>query len=172
MNPPILHIIPQVQHDPKYLAIGDYSDWGILENRPAIIEITVAGAATPITTVWQKGASNSFNSISLYLTTYEEGIADLPDGLYKLKLIGSPDSYNHEIDYLRDEKLRKRASKFLASQPDPCAATEAIKNQLMKFELYKWSYDAKVRMGKSCEAMDMYNKAVGIINDLEASCSH
>ena len=48
--------------DPKILAVFDTSTWGILENRPAIIEIKTPNREMPIVVDFEKGKSNVFNS--------------------------------------------------------------------------------------------------------------
>lgn len=72
--------------EPKYLWLGDLSEYLFIENKPAIVQITTPGANEPIEFTWLKNKVNVFNSNNLKLTCLQEcsdnqGYVDLPDGL-------------------------------------------------------------------------------------------
>jgi len=78
-------IIPASQ-SPKDLLIADYSQWFSLENRPALIHITVPGSSSEISYTFTKHAINSFNSNTLYTNCSTCDFSDLSDGIYKIRL--------------------------------------------------------------------------------------
>jgi hypothetical protein len=91
--------------DPKVLVIMDTSVWGAIEDKPSIIEITVPGSTKVRTYNFIKGKSNVFNSSNLLISPVGE-YKELADGLYKIKLKGSPDSYCKERGFLKTDKIR------------------------------------------------------------------
>ena len=87
-----------VHSSPYYLKVVDLSVWGLIETKPSIIEITVPGYASPITKFYDKNKLNVFNSSMLGLNCEgQEGLTTLPDGIYTIKVIGSPETYFKEF---------------------------------------------------------------------------
>ncbi len=98
-----------IASDLNFLKIYDRSSWGIIEGSPSIIEITSPGFATPKTMYFDKGQVSMYNSISLNGTCvdcFDEELTPLSDGIYVIKVIGSPDTYNKEIKYLKTDEVR------------------------------------------------------------------
>lgn len=92
--------------DPKYLLIVDSTEWAHIEDKPAIIEVTMPGKKSYVTLPYDKRKVNVFNSQNLGYTCYATCVSDLidlPDGIYKIKVKGSPDSYNRERYYLKTD---------------------------------------------------------------------
>ena len=92
--------------DPKYLLVVDSSDWQHIVNKPSIIEITMPGSKSYITHYFDKGKVNVFNSQNLGYTcssTSESELIDLPDGIYKIQVKGSPDEFTKIRYYVRTE---------------------------------------------------------------------
>lgn len=91
--------------DPKYILVVDTSEWAHIINKTSIIEITMPGKKTYATQYFDKGKVNIFNSQNLGYTCSDSksNLIDLPDGIYKITVKGSPDSFNRTRYYLRTE---------------------------------------------------------------------
>lgn len=93
--------------DPTELVIVDTSIWGALENRPSIIEVTVPGSTVPVILELQKNQVKIYKSNNLRLSP-DSNYINLPDGLYKVTIKGSPDTnvitkYIQKTDKLRSD---------------------------------------------------------------------
>lgn len=100
--------------DPKILTIIDISTWSFIESKPAIIEITVPGATKPSVYNLAKNKANVFNTSNLHMSPM--GVYnDLPDGVYKVTIKGSPDSFCKSKDILKDDKTKLELLKLYAS---------------------------------------------------------
>lgn len=101
--------------DPKILMIGDFSDWAHIVNEPAVISITMPGAANPIQYNFVKNNINGFNSNTLGITCdvgcNEPDYLDLPDGIYEICLEGSPNTFRKMRYYLKLDSTRLELDK-------------------------------------------------------------
>jgi len=50
--------------NPKYLTIGDLSDWAYASNKPSYISITLPGSKNAITHTWKKNAINNLYNLN------------------------------------------------------------------------------------------------------------
>lgn len=104
-------------HDPRVILIADTSTWGHLERKPAILEVTLPGDKKYSTSYFKMGSINVWNSSHFNLTCPDENgnmeLIDLPDGVYSLKLKGSPSSYNKERYYLRTVLLESQIDRLV-----------------------------------------------------------
>ena len=105
--------------DPKVLQVLDESEWGLLEDRKAIIEITTPGMSDPVTLFLGKNQVNTFTSLTLGLNCFNYDdcnvkYLDLPDGIYDIKIIGSPSTYNFSRKYLKTDLIRRRLDRLWA----------------------------------------------------------
>ena len=105
-------------YDPKYLIVSDNSSWYHIEDKPAIIEITIPGSSRVITFSFLKNAVNTFNSNNLRITCLSgdcEGqeYSELPDGIYTITVKGSPDSYYKTKYHLKTDRINQRIDKLL-----------------------------------------------------------
>lgn len=106
------------EFNPKLIFVADASTWFNIEKKPAIIEITLPGGTTPIVFNYLKNGINIFNSNNLKITKVlidckDQEYQDLPDGIYKFVLKGSPDSYFKEKYLLKTDSLQLRIDKIL-----------------------------------------------------------
>ena len=102
--------------DPKYLLVVDTSEWAHVVDKPSIIEITLPGKKSFITHYFDKGKVNVFNSQNLGYTcsgTCVTDLIDLPDGIYKIVVKASPDSFKKERFYLRTELTEFELDKLI-----------------------------------------------------------
>lgn len=122
--------------DPKYLLVVDTSEWAHIEGKPSIIEITLPGSKNFITQYFDKGKVNVFNSQNLGFTCYgttENDLIDLPDGVYKITVKGSPDTFNKERYYLRTEVTEFELNKlFVKYGLDACEVKDKFYEEVFK----------------------------------------
>ena len=96
-------------YNPKFLSINDVSYWGILEDKPAIIEIYKPQKEEPIIHVLEKNTVMNFNSSNLFINCGDcDELVDLPDGLYKIIIKGSPDSNKFQRWYFKADGFYTR----------------------------------------------------------------
>lgn len=102
-------------NDPALLLVADFSDWKHIENKPAIIEITLPGASTANSFTFVKHSTNPFNANNLHIGCGDcEGRADLPDGIYTICLSASPNTFFKKRYYLKVDRLRLELDKIYA----------------------------------------------------------
>lgn len=167
LAPDIRFTISEDNQDCKILTIDDKSTWSIAENQPAILEICLPGANTPITLPFRKNQSNDFNSITLGLNCPSEcgdnEYLDIPDGLYTISLIGSPDSLCHTVDYIRNCQLCRDLDKMVLKSAVACAGKDDdLFEKICEIQFLKRSAQAHIRCGDTDKAMELNNMAVKI----------
>jgi hypothetical protein len=92
--------------DPRYLKLDDMSNWSFIEDKPARIEITLPATVAAVNFNWGKGQVNEFDAKILHGSCHEGATGDyLPDGIYKLTLIGTPETYGYTIYYLKTDNF-------------------------------------------------------------------
>lgn len=103
--------------DPDILMIMDFSNWALIESQPAVIQITVPGSIKPIMFNFEKGQINAYNSTNLGTSCTagcgEGEVSSLPDGIYEIKLEGSPNTYFKKRYYLKTDKTRLELDKII-----------------------------------------------------------
>ena len=103
--------------DPDMIIVMDFSNWILIESQPAVIYITVPGSIKPINFNFEKGKINGFNSVNLgtNCTTGcdEDSVSSLPDGIYEIKLEGSPNNYFKKRYYLKTDRTRLELDKLI-----------------------------------------------------------
>lgn len=104
-----------IKSDLYYLKVFDFSYWALLENKPSIIEITLPGYTEPFTKYYDKNKLNIFNSFSFNLNCIDctsSELQTLPDGIYIIKVIGSPSSFNKELKFLKTDSIQSEIDKI------------------------------------------------------------
>lgn len=94
--------------DPKFLLVHDFSEWRVIENLPANLEIVVPGSRKPIIKLFKKNATNGLNSLNLGLSNHvdcEENYLDLPDGIYEFCLKGGAEGKHIKSRYFLKKDL-------------------------------------------------------------------
>lgn len=153
--------------DPKVLQVLDESKWGILADRKAIIEITVPGREEPVTFFVGKNMVNTFTSLTLGLNCmdYDKGIEyiDLPDGIYDIRITGSPSSYTFSRKYLRTDVIRREVDRLWIMADVLCESRdEQLIGKITEIEYLLASAEANVRLGIIKEA----HKLLDRVNEL------
>lgn len=163
-----IHIDFIITSNPYYLTVTDTSNWALIENKPSIIEITLPGSATPETRYFDQYAVNNFNSNDLNITCPTECDQErvtLPDGIYKVKLIGSPSNFCKQYYYLKtdmfDMELDKLYIKYVNRRD-----RKAVMDQIADIELLVRGASANIKYENINIANEMFSKAAEIVDKL------
>lgn len=160
--------------DPKVLVIADTSEWGVIKDTPTIIEVTTPGSRNPITNYYDQGEFNILNSATLGINCgakCKEDLVDLPDGVYKIKVIGSPEKYNKERYYFRNEKLKLRlAEVYIKLGRDIKQGNKQEAEMLWIAELLIKASESATKLGYIGEASDFYMQASKIVKNSLNCC--
>ncbi len=153
-------------HDPKVLMVMDESEWGLLEDRKAIIEIITPGRKEPSVFFLGKNQVNVFTSLTLGLNCHENGgleYLDLPDGIYDITLKGSPSYYSFNRKFLKTDILRRRMDRLWIKTNVLCEHEDkGLLDKIKELEYLMAVTEANVRLGNIKEAHDIIDR----INDL------
>lgn len=95
--------------NPKYLTVGDTSEWLYASNKPSYISITLPGSKKAITHTWKKNAINNFNSHNLGISCLtgdcgKETYVELADGIYTLCLKSGFEGIEEKKFYLKTDR--------------------------------------------------------------------
>lgn len=160
-------------YDPKILLIADTSQWSNILEKPAIVEITLPGSNAPTVEYWEQQKINVFTSQHLGLTCgagCEDELVELPDGIYKITLKGSPDKFKKERYYMRTERLELNLDKVYISfginlEDADYKSVEALWNAEMLIKSCK----AHTRREELGMATELYKQAKRIV-DQQLNC--
>lgn len=168
--------------NPMNLLVVDKSEWGILGDRPAIVEISYNHNESK-TFYLGKNQVNVFdsNTLDFYENEPQKGLRDarefkpLPDGLYSITIIGSPSDYIFSRDYLKTDMMRLWMDRLWADaynmdEQERKERTEKIK----EVEFLILAAEAHMRLGQSYMAEGIFNTAIEVATRLfncgECSC--
>lgn len=144
--------------NPRTLLICDTSTWAHIENSTSIIEICLPTGKT-ITHYFSKNNNNIYNSSNLYLSAIEER-KYLPDGLYRITVKGSPDSFNKTVNHIRTEKLQLDIDTLYISQGSTYSEIpEDVKDVYNSINFMIKASESAVRLNESKKAISYYNEA-------------
>jgi len=149
-----------------YLKVVDLSVWGLIQDKPSIIEITLPGYTKCITKFFDKGKLNVFNSS--ILETSCEGCIDLvtlSDGIYTIKVIGSPDTYNKELKYLKTDLLRMDIDKVFVDNNDKLGDI-GFQKKLTLIEFLIKGAEAHLRLDAINMAKQNFDQAQALVEEL------
>ncbi len=155
-------------HDPKILMIADFSEWAHIVNQPAVISITMPGAANPIQHNFIKYNINGFNSNTLGITCDigcdDPEYIDLADGIYEICLEGSPNTFRKLRYYLKIDATRLEWDKQLVKLG--FRYNDSIEKQRKHLETIDWLLDlasASTRLGEIPEASEYFQEALKML---------
>lgn len=159
--------------DLYWLRVADYSKWGMIEYGTSIIELTIPGYINPITRYFDKYKTNGFNSVNLELNCQGdcEGVdlVALPDGIYAIKVIGSPSKFFKERFYLKTDKIDSDISRIVVdSFTKKCHSK--IDPQLTEIEILLRGAKAHLLQGIIKEASYLFDLAQKRVEKLK-NCS-
>lgn len=150
--------------DPKFLLIADFSDWKVIEELPAFIEITLPGSRIPVVSNFHKNKINGFNSIRLGTSTHidcEENFQDLPDGIYEICLKGGANGQRtfHRY-YLKRDKFRLELNKaWTKLNLEYSIFDKDLRESLLIIEGFIKAASAAATLGEIPKARDYFNLA-------------
>lgn len=156
----------QDNFNPKHFSVVDRSEWKSIKDKPAIIEICTPGSEAPVVHYFQKGEVNVFNSLSLNLncgTGCSTDCIDIPDGIYRITLKGSPDKFFSCKDYLRTVNLQRTIDSALLEDN----TSESIKSNICDFEMLIKAAEANVRCGNFSNAQELFEMAEKKAKDIK-----
>lgn len=155
-------------NDPKILMIADFSDWAHVINEPAVISITMPGAANAIQYNFVKKNINGFNSntlgISCETNCGDPDYLDLPDGIYEICLEASPNTFKKQRYYLKLDSTRLELDKQLVK----LGFTYSINNKeyiehLQTIDFLLTVASAATRLGDIPKAAEHFNEALKLL---------
>lgn len=155
--------------DPKQIVVGDLSDWGVIIDSPATISVTPPGFKDAIVNTFFKNEINVITAKGLRLQDINCNYdADLPDGVYKITIAGTPDTYNKTRMFIKVDKIKLRYTKFISSLYNSCKEIsqldkENVINVLFLIEAAK----SQVILGNWCTATEAYEKANKLLDNLD-----
>ena len=158
--------------DPNTFIVLDTSYWGIIQDKPSIIEIITPGETYPAIQYYSKNSVNIFNSENLGLSCSDcdKKYNELPDGVYEITIKGSPDSFNKSRAYLRTTKLQLELDKRYIALSLECESDKDVCNQINKLDyinLLLRSSEANVRYGNNCVGNELLQKAIKLLDKLK-----
>lgn len=160
----------QVVHsgDPKIIMVADFSSWLYIETEPAVISITLPGSHNPIQFNFEKNKINGFNSNNLGIgCSYncdEPEYADLPDGIYDIKLEASPNTFNKQRYYLKTDKIQLELDELLVKLGFTYNEKDKDKiNNLQLIDFLLMVARAAIRLGDIPKASEHFNEALKLI---------
>ena len=147
----------QVLHtsDPTKLLVCDTSIWAHIEDKPAIIEITLPNEKMVTHYLSPKNNVLTFNSSNLYLS--ESTNKALPDGIYKITIKGSPDTFRKTRSYIRMVKLQLDVDKLYLKEG--LEVSDDIMELASKIEFMMRAADAAIRADQKQKAIKFYKEA-------------
>lgn len=161
--------------DPKKFIVSDSSSWGMLSTRPAIIEIMIPGFPDVRTFYLGKNQLNIYASPIFGLNKpdcdpYE--MHDLPDGIYTVKITGSPDTFSLEKKFLKTDLMRLRIDRLrIRASIDMYSIDSLMMKKVNEIEDMLFFAESNMRCGNTdtadeflCLASDMIEEALNCIN--------
>jgi hypothetical protein len=159
-----------IHSSPYYLKVVDLSNWGVIKNKPSIVEITLPGFANPVTKFFDKNKLNVFNVNTLDIAYGDsEQLSTLPDGVYKIKVIGSPDKYSREEFYLKTDLFDMEIDKVYIDNIDRISDV-AFNEKLIRIEFLKKGAEAHLRSDMLEMTSMLFGKAQELLTDI-INCS-
>lgn len=141
--------------DPNSLLVCDKSVWAHIVDKPAIIEITLPTEKLVTHYLSPKNNVLVFNSSNLYLSSSTDKA--LPDGIYKITVKGSPDTFQKTRSYIRMTKLQLDVDKLYLE--DGLDTREEIQELTWYIDFLMRAADAAMRQDQKQKAIKFYKEA-------------
>jgi|SRR5699024_4015639 len=149
-----------VSSDIYHLKIDDLSCWSSAKDKPAVIEITLPGSNKPIRKYFPQ-ETVVYDSNSLFNDCYDDcdELVELPDGIYNIKLMASPSSFNYEVKFAKLDVLQKKLDlAYIKDIDKDCKSCD--KKHLIEFEFTKRLIESLVRNGDENKASHLYSTLI------------
>lgn len=161
-------------YNPKTLRVADQSEWGILADRPAIIEIKRPESEEIYTYYLGKNQLNVFNSKTLGVNpgAPANDFVDIPDGIYDITIKGSPSSYSSNRKYLKTDSMRLNLDKVWVRAGVLCEdEDEEIIEKIKEVEFVLTVAESSMRLGNFDTVSQLMEKARHLI-DVINNCKY
>ena len=154
-----------ITNNPKTLRIADQSEWGILADRPAIIEIVPPEDENKYVYYLGKNQLNVFNSKTLGINPGRgNDFENLKDGIYDITIKGSPSSYSFNRKYLKTDLIRLNIDKIWARSTVLCDhEDDDVIDKIKEIEFLLAAAEANMRLGNFENVKQLYEKASKLI---------
>lgn len=159
-----------IHSDPYWIKVADYSMWAMIENKPAIIEISIPGFDNKVIKYFEKFKTNGFNSLVLELNCsgncHEVEQATLPDGIWEITVKGSPSTFYKTSHYLKTDMLQMELDKVIIDGYET-DCIHKLSNKLTEIELLIQGAQSHIRFDNLKIAGSMYQKASKMVEELK-----
>lgn len=163
----------EVRSDLYYLKVLDFSVWGLAENKPAIIEITLPGYSSVVTHYFDKHKTNLFQSINLDQNCVDcanEEVQPLSDGIYFFTVKASPSTFYKERKFLKTDSIQMDIDRiYIDSFTNQ--SKDLILDKISEIEFLLKAAEANLRYDLETECMALYNQARKMVDKLN-DCSN
>lgn len=160
-------------NDPKRIYVADISDWDVIEQYDSFIEILAPGSMTPVTFPFEKGGMSTITAVTLGIqgpNTAVENLVNIPDGIYRIKVYGTPNSYYKEKAFLKADQFQIRYDQILLSTLGNCTVASSYDKELfIEIRVLMLAAMANVRLGNDCEAEKLYNEAYKLLKKINCN---
>jgi hypothetical protein len=149
--------------NPNLIIVIDTSNWGAIEDKPSIIEITKPGYSDPIVLYYDKHKTTVLGSsiLDASCSTCDDSEGMLPDGVYVITVKGSPDSYYNTKYFLKTSSIELEIAELYITKG---VSDIALKNELSKIDYFLTIAKSFVKKGDFNSAGIYYDKAKNEIN--------
>lgn len=156
---------------PYTIRVEDMSEWGPIEGKPTIIEITSPGYSTFKTHWFAQKKSNIFNSNNLDMNCVDcpeciDG-ETLIDGVYTIEVKGSPETFHKKDYYLKTDLFDMEMNKVLVDRIKSNGYTEKFKKHFLEVKFLLWSAEAHLELDSLKKAQTLFELAVSELEDLK-----
>jgi len=149
--------------DPKYIMIGDASQWGIAENQPAYLTIIPPGSKNAISLNFQKHSLTFLTSVNMGLSCIErcqaQELEDLDDGIWEICLKSNFEGLDKKRYLLKTDSLRLEMDKLYINQGIPFKESNTVVKALKSAEWCLNVAEAEMRQGNRPQAMRAFEEA-------------
>lgn len=158
--------------NPKFLMVGDLSNWATAENKTAYIQITLPGSRKFKTFIFRKHHTSTFNSHNLGISCLtnncnDQDYVELPDGMYKICVKSGIEGIEESKYYLKTDKLEQDLGKIIIkngleySRDDEDFIEKAFK---IKWKL--WTAKENTKFGHHLKGSRDYEEAKSMLSQL------
>lgn len=156
-------------HDPKVITIVDTSEWGLIETKPAIIEIIVPGETKPSVHFFQKHKVTVLNSKNLNVDCKNDGVyLNLPDGIYFITVKGSPDTYSKTRQFLKTDSTRLELDQYIVDlNLESGDFTKELLDKVQRINMFIEAAESNTRLGNYSGAQSLLFKAQRTLDKLK-----
>ena len=141
-----------------YLKVIDMSCWGIISEKPAVIEITKPGYNTPVKKYFDK-EDTVYDAYTLNSVCEDDcEKVELQDGIYHILIKGSPSTYQREYDYLKADQLVRDLDITMIKALDKGCSDCGMK-EVLEAKFLLEGARAYIRSGQVKKASEYYKMA-------------